>query len=114
MIDFTTLVHRSPGRSELALLTMGLLLILSACEGQRPTRANVRPGSHKVQVVSSESGKKVDVWCEIAADPNRRRRSGGNPSTRCRRECRLALSPGRRSNHGLSSDGGPNSFCCLS
>lgn len=72
MIDFTTLVQRSPGKRELAILTMGLLLILSACEGPRPSRANVRPGSHKVQIESSESGKKVEVWCEIAADPNRR------------------------------------------
>ena len=63
MIDFSPLIQRFAGKSELVILTMGLLLILSACDARRPARANVRPGSHKVQIQSSESGKKVEVWC---------------------------------------------------
>ena len=49
-------------------LLLGLIcsLVLSGCEGPKPSRISSRPGLHKVEV-----GSQV-VWCELAADPTRR------------------------------------------
>jgi len=50
-------------------LLLGLIcsLVISGCEGPKPSRISSRPGLHKVEI-----GSQV-IWCEMAADPTRRR-----------------------------------------
>jgi len=50
-------------------LLLGLIcsLGISGCEGPKPSRISSRPGLHKVEI-----GSQV-IWCEMAADPTRRR-----------------------------------------
>ena len=81
MTLFPERAKKMMGSSEVSILALVLILIAVGCEGPRLSRANLRPGSHRVLIESSKlelsgfpsvPGKKVEVWCELAADPIRR------------------------------------------